>query len=111
LVRSQSFLGVFRQAHPSRLPAYRAQLNATLAALERTCDEHDQPAFPRTDVDLHRAIWAQADNRHLERCPKPWPGSCFRTCVKREFYPLSFIFARRGENKGQKKESTIATQD
>jgi DNA-binding GntR family transcriptional regulator len=65
------------QAARNRSPAHREQLSATLAAMQRAFDEHDQPAFPRTDVDLHRAIWAQADNRHLEKMLQTMAGQLF----------------------------------
>jgi len=65
------------QAARNRLPAYREQLSTILAAMERAFHEHDQSAFPRTDVDLHRAIWAQADNRHLEKMLQTMAGQLF----------------------------------
>ncbi len=48
-----------------------------MTAMQRAFDEHDQAAFPRTDVDLHRAIWSQADNRHLEKMLQTMAGQLF----------------------------------
>lgn len=42
-----------------------APLLTSLASMERAFERHDLDAFPRTDVNLHLAIWQMADNRHL----------------------------------------------
>jgi DNA-binding GntR family transcriptional regulator len=76
-VRLQLEVLAVEQAARNTSPAYREQLDATLAAMQRAFDEHDQEAFPRTDVDLHRAIWSQADNRHLEKLLHTMAGQLF----------------------------------
>jgi DNA-binding GntR family transcriptional regulator len=76
-VRLQLEMLAVEQAARNRLPAHREQLSTALSAMERAFDQHDQPAFPRADVDLHRAIWAQADNRHLEKMLQTMAGQLF----------------------------------
>jgi DNA-binding GntR family transcriptional regulator len=76
-VRLQLETLVVEQAARNTSPLHREQLNTTLAAMERALDDHDQAAFPRTDVDLHRTIWAQSDNRHLEKLLHTMAGQLF----------------------------------
>ncbi len=46
---------------------HRQELDSTLEAMEQAYHSRDNDAFPLTDVALHRAIWRQADNHHLQR--------------------------------------------
>ena len=78
-VRLQLETLVVEQAARNTCPLYREQLNTTVAAMERAFSDHDQAAFPRTDVDLHRTIWAQDGARIVAaleaRTCMPFPES------------------------------------
>lgn len=55
-------------------PEHHTQLNCALSAMEHALSNRDEDAFPQTDVDLHRAIWRQADNIHLEHTLQTMSG-------------------------------------
>jgi DNA-binding GntR family transcriptional regulator len=58
-------------------PESQQQLDALLEKMVNALEAHDDEEFPRCDVELHRAIWAQADNRHLEKMLHTMSGQLF----------------------------------
>ena len=58
-------------------PERQAQLTATLATMEQAFRDHNPEAFPQADVELHRTIWQQADNRHLQVMLNSMSGQLF----------------------------------
>jgi DNA-binding GntR family transcriptional regulator len=69
-------LAVERAAHNTR-PEHQAQLNAALETMEQAFRDHNPETFPHADVELHRAIWQQADNRHLQAMLNSMSGQLF----------------------------------
>ena len=76
-VRLQLELLAVDLAARNTTPLHQSELNVALATMERALDEHDVVAFPRADVDLHRLIWRQADNRHLGKMLQAMAGQLF----------------------------------
>lgn len=70
------------QAARSTTPERQAQLDATVRAMERAFHQYDPEAFPRADVDLHHAIWQQADNGHLQTMLNAMSGQLFMFASK-----------------------------
>jgi DNA-binding GntR family transcriptional regulator len=65
------------QAARNTSPTYQEQLRAALATMEHSFRERNPAGFPRADVNLHRTIWAQADNRHLDKLLQTMAGQLF----------------------------------
>lgn len=70
------------QAARGTTPERQAQLAATVQAMEQAYHTHDPEAFPRADVELHRAIWRQAENRHLQTMLNAMSGQLFMFASK-----------------------------
>jgi DNA-binding GntR family transcriptional regulator len=76
-VRLQLELLASARAAQRASAAGTAPLISALANMKQAFARHDLEAFPRTDVDLHRAIWQLADNHHLESMLKTMSGQLF----------------------------------
>jgi DNA-binding GntR family transcriptional regulator len=58
-------------------PEHRDQLNAAMETMEQAFRDHNLEAFPHADIELHRAIWQQAGNRHLQAMLNSMAGQLF----------------------------------
>jgi len=58
-------------------PTNQAQLDTMLEAMERAFARHDPTGFPRSDVELHRVIWQQAGNAHLQQLLQTMSGQLY----------------------------------
>lgn len=65
-VRTQLERLAVQQAASNTSPEHQKQLNSMLQAMDQALVSRDEVAFPQTDVALHRTIWQQAGNRHLQ---------------------------------------------
>lgn len=55
----------------------RAALTATLESMREAVARHDRARHVEVDVEMHRLVWRQADNRHLLRMLTSMVGPIF----------------------------------